>query len=157
MTEPLTEPQAAPACPLLSFESIVWVAGVIDARGHIEISDRHDKPQPRVTITTRRITLLDRLAQLTGTKVSADDRGYSRRPCTHHCTDQHVHVVRQSSKWRVDSARALVVLAAVQPYVVAQRDEVAEAIAVGLRSWPAARGNTGAQMAALGWPLPVGA
>lgn len=133
---------------------IAFVAGIIDARGHIEVSMRHDKPQPRLSVTTKRVELLEWLGKITGTKVSYDTRGYERRPCNEHCNQQHSHVVRQSAKWRVDSSRATVVLFNVAPHIVGQRKEVLEALRVGMASWPAARGDTAAQMARLGWPLP---
>lgn len=134
--------------------SIPYVAGVIDCRGHVEISLRHDKPQPRVSVTTRRIDVLLHLAAITGTKVSEDTRGYERRPCGEHCDGRHQHVVRQSAKWRVDSARATVVLWNVLPHVVGQVDKVRNALLAGLAAWPALRGDTGRQMARLGWELP---
>lgn len=134
--------------------SIPYVAGVVDCRGHIEISLRHDKPQPRLSVTTRRIELLLYLASLTGTKVSEDNRGYERRPCGEHCDGRHQHVVRQSAKWRVDSARATVVLWNVLPYIIGQTDRAREALLAGLEAWPALRGDTGKQMTKLGWELP---
>lgn len=138
----------------LSVEVLAFLGGVIDARGHVEVSMRHDRPQPRLAVTTRRRPLLDHLCTLTGTKLTDDAREYARRPCGEHCRETHSHVARQSAKWRVDSARATVVLWAVRPFIVGQVDEVGRALSAGLAAWPAARGNTGAQMAALGWPLP---
>lgn len=129
-------------------------AGVIDARGHIEVNNRHEKLQPRLSVTTRRVGLLDYLALRTGVKVSYDNRGYERRPCIAHCHDQHVHVVRQSAKWRVDSLRATLVLFNIQPYIVSQVAEVAHALRIGLEAYPAARGDTAQQMKLLGWQLP---
>lgn len=134
--------------------SVEYVAGVIDARAHIEVLNRHGKPQPRLSVTTRRVDLLQYLSRITGTRVSYDNRGYQRRPCGEHCGAPHSHVVRQSAKWRVDSARATIVLYNVAPFMVSRKDEVAEALRVGLDVWPAARGNTGALMKELGWHLP---
>ncbi len=133
---------------------LAFVAGVLDARGHIDMNDRHGRPQPRLSVTTRRVELLQHLAQLTGTTVREDDRSYDRRPCGVHCTEHHSHAVRQSAYWRVDSSRATIVLYNVQPFIVCQRVEVAQALAAGLESYPAARGDTAKQMKALGWALP---
>lgn len=136
-------------------ETIAYVAGVLDARAHVEVmSGRGRGPQPRLSVTTRRLDLLEHLAGLTGTKISLDSRGYQRRPCVAHCVERHEHLVRQSAKWRVDCLRATIVLFNVQPFIVSQRIEVANALAVGLTAYPAARGNTAKQMAALGWALP---
>ena len=133
---------------------IEYVAGVIDARGHIEMNGRHGRPQPRIRVTTRRVELLQYLAALTGSSVVVDNRGYEKRPCSEHCTDRHTHVARQSAQWTVDSARATVVLHSIRPFVHAQADTVARALASGLTVWPPLRGNTVAQMAALGWSTP---
>lgn len=133
---------------------LAYVAGVIDARAHIETTNRHGKPQPRLSVTTRRLALLEHLATLTGTNVSHDNRGYEKRGCGEHCGTAHIHVARQSAKWRVDCLRATIVLFNVQPYIVAQTVEVAEALRVGLESYPAARGDTAKKMARLGWELP---
>lgn len=133
---------------------IVYFAGVIDARGHIALNGRHGVQQPRIRVTTRRRELLDWCAARTGTSVAEDVRGYERRLCGEHCSDQHVHVARQSAQWTVDSARATVVLYAVQPYILVQHAEVRQALLVGLQQFPPARGDVPRQMAGLGWPLP---
>lgn len=139
---------------MLSDTEIAFLAGIIDARGHIEVGERHGFLQPRLAVTTRRTELLDYLCMRTGTSKSDEDRPYERRPCGSHCTDAHQHVVRQSAKWRVDSGRATVVLWNVKPYIVSQRAEVLRALRIGMDAWPPRRGNTGTQMLALGWALP---
>jgi hypothetical protein len=131
-----------------------YVAGVIDARGHIEVNNRHGKPQPRVRITTKRIELLEHLAKLTGSKVVTDRVGYNRRACSEHCQDQHQHVQWQSIQWTVDSARATIVLYNIQPLIVAQIDKVREALTAGLNAFPPERGNTPQVMYDLGWEVP---
>ena len=135
-------------------DEIRFIAGVIDARGHIEVNQRHNRPQPRIRVTTKRHQLLEWLAAATGTKVRRDNRGYERRPCSAHCRSQHVHVVRQSSYWTVDSGRATIVLYAVQPFIVCQVDEVRHGLLAGLAAFPSARSATPVQMEQLGWPLP---
>lgn len=133
---------------------VSYVAGVIDARAHIEVVNRHGKPQPRLSVTTKRLVLLQHLARLTGTKVSLDERGYEKRGCGEHCDSAHIHVARQSAKWRVDCLRATIVLHNVIPYLVDRAAEASAALTVGLESYPAARGDTAKQMARLGWELP---
>jgi hypothetical protein len=133
---------------------LAWIAGVIDARGHIEAHNRHGHVQPRVRITTRHTPLLETLARFCGNKVVLDDRGYSRRPCGDHCTQAHSHIVRQSKQWTVDSARATVVLYNVVPFMYAQKTEAPLALEAGLNRYPPARGDLPAQMVALGWSLP---
>jgi hypothetical protein len=131
-----------------------YVAGVIDARGHIEVNNRHGKPQPRVRITTKRIELLEKMAALTGSKVVQDRMGYNRKACSEHCADQHQHVAWQSIQWTVDSARATIVLYNVQPFIFGQVDKVRTALMAGLAAFPPERGNTPQQMYDLGWEIP---
>lgn len=138
----------------VSADEIRFIAGVIDARGHIEVNRRHERHQPRIRVTTKRHELLEWLAAATGTKVRRDTRGYERRPCSAHCRSQHVHVVRQSSYWTVDSGRATIVLYAVQPFIVCQVNEVRHGLLVGLDAFSTAKSDTAQQMAQLGWPLP---
>lgn len=134
---------------------VAWVAGVIDARGHIEVVDRHGRGQPRIRVTTARTALLHRLADLTGTTVKVDARGYQRRPCGSHCDERHSHVARQSAYWNVDSARATIVLANVLPYLVDQHAAARTAMLTGTNVWPPARGDTAKRMAGLGWDVNV--
>lgn len=134
---------------------IEFISGIVDARGHIEVVQRHGKPQPRIRVTTKRRDLLEWLAARTGTRVMSDDRGYQRRPCGDHCTDRHQHMVRQSTQWTVDGSRATVVLYNVQPHIVGQIAEVRRALLTGLDSFPPARGNVPTQLEALGWSLPT--
>lgn len=135
--------------------NVAYVAGVIDARGHLRLEMRHGKEQPRIAVTTRKISLLTVLSDLTGTKISMDDRGYQKRPCSEHCKDQHVHVVRQSAKWRVDCVRATVVLYNCLPFMVAQRDDALALLRVGLDNYQPSRNGTAAAMQRLGWDLPT--
>jgi hypothetical protein len=138
----------------ISPERVAWLAGVIDARGHIEVTDRHGHPQPRIRVTTRHLKLLDELARLTGVKVVLDARGYERRPCSDHCIERHSHVARQSAQWTIDSSRATVVLWHVVPYMTAQHVEAFYALQAGLHRFPPARGDVPEQMTDLGWSLP---
>jgi hypothetical protein len=155
MSVPYRSLEGYPVTATKTAFSILWFAGVIDARGHIDMNLRHGKPQPRLSVTTRRTDLLEYMAKHTGTQISYDHRGYEKRLCSAHCTEQHIHVVRQSAKWRVDSSRATIVLYNVQPFIVSQVAEVREALRVGLESYPAARGDTASKMKKLGWELPT--
>lgn len=133
---------------------IEYIAGVIDARGHIAVNMRHSVPQPRIRLTTRRLPLLEHFAKVTGTKVVRDDRGYERRPCHLHCDEAHLHYVRQSVQVTVDSARATIVLFNVKPFIVGQKDEVEIALNHGLKAFPPPKGDTIKRMEKLGWEIP---
>lgn len=133
---------------------IAYLAGILDARGSFEINIRHAYPQPRLRVTTRRVELLGWLAEKTGTGVVEDTRGYHRKLCGEHCTEQHVEVVRQSASWMVDSSRATVVLYNVQPHLISQQTEGRKLLLAGLERFPPARGDVPKQMAKLGWKIP---
>lgn len=133
-----------------------YVAGVIDARGHITVNERRPgNLTPRVRITTRKADLLHWLADRTGVTVKTDDRGYARRPCGDHCTERHSHQVRQSAYWNVDGARAVIVLHGVLPWLVVSRFDAIEAIRAGSLLWPIEpRSEVTEAMRRLGWPIP---
>ena len=131
-----------------------YLAGVVDARGHFEVNNRRGMGSPRIRVTTQRRVLLEWLAKQTGTKVVEDNRGYQKKLCGEHCQDQHVHVVRQSAQWTVDSTRATIVLNAIQPYLIDRVDEARRCLLAGLERFPPVRGDTVTQMRELGWPIP---
>lgn len=135
-------------------QTIAFVAGVLDARGHIRVESRRGRPEPRIRVTTRRAELLTYLASLTGTRLHVDDAGYERRPCSAHCRDAHQHAVRQSAYFNIDATRAFIVLFNVRPFIVCQLNEVRAALEVGWGNYPPPKSATVAQMERLGWPIP---
>ena len=132
-----------------------FAAGIIDARGHIELVGRHGAQTPRIRVTTARVELLTWLANRTGTAVHRDARGYERRACAEHCGSTHVHIARQSSYWNVDAARAVIVLYNVLPYLVCQLSVAHEALLIGTLTWPVSpRTEISEQMRRRGWDIP---
>lgn len=133
-----------------------WVAGVIDARGHITVRPAKEARAalPNIRITTRHRELLEALAAMTGTNVVTDQRPYDRRPCGDHCSAKHQHAVRQSSFWQVNGGRATIVLFNVRPLIRAKVTEVRDALLAGMDHFDPKRNGTGAQMVKLGWELP---
>lgn len=138
----------------MSSEDLSWMAGIVESRGHVEINDRHGTPQARVRITTARVALLEEFARLAGTKVVMGARTYQRRACSEHCEEPHQHIAWQSASVTIDSARAYIVLRAIEPYLKASSDKIKLALVAGAQAWPPKRGNTLAQMKKLGWPEP---
>lgn len=130
---------------------IGYIAGVIDARGHIETHPT----RTRVAVTTKRKQLLQWLATHTGVGITLDDREYHKRGCTEHCELPHQHSQRRSAYWRVDGIRAGIVLASCYPYLVEQRLEAHAALQSLADRWPAApsRHELCREMKRLGWPL----
>lgn len=132
---------------------IEYIAGVIDARGHISINGRHGKNQPKIAVTTKRLTLIDFLGSVTGVGITIDNKEYERKPCLAHCTTTHSHTQRQSSYWTVGSSRATIVLYNIKPLILAQPDEVNYALRIGLESFNP-RGDTVKSMREFGWKIP---
>lgn len=130
-----------------------YIAGVLDARGHLSINNRHGKMQPKIAVTTRRTSLLNYLSANTGVGVTLDNKEYERKPCSAHCTTQHSHVARQSSYWTVGSSRATIVLYTLQPFIVAQKDEVDLYLSIGLKSFNP-KTTVLTEMKTLGWRAP---
>ena len=136
---------------------IEYVAGVIDARGHIESVTRHGVPTARVRVTTRRRDLLNYVQKLAGGGVRIDERGYQRRPCSDHCNEQHTHVARQSAYWDVTGERAVIILFNVLPFLVDHRAEAYAALENGAAAWPVKprRTEVSVEMRRRGWAIPV--
>lgn len=139
----------------LSNGDIIWFAGVLDARAHMRLEANRGHPQPRLRVTTNRLSLLQAMSQMTGTKVRVDDKGYSRTQCAVHCGKKHVHIVSQSSYWNADCNRATIILFNCLPYLKAQKDEAQTLYDVGIQSYSATRNGTAGSMQRLGWALPV--
>ena len=133
---------------------VAWIAGVLDARGHIRLEARRGVPQPRIRVTTRKTALLEHMASLTGTKPRYDTAGYERRNCSEHCKHKH-EMVRQSAYWDCDGIRATIILHSCLPHMVAQRAEAMEVLRVGYEQYSAARNGIAASMLRLGWTVPL--
>ena len=131
-----------------------YVAGVIDARGHIEVNNRHGKPQPRVRITTKRIELLQHLATHHRQQGGRGPRGLQPAGllgALHRAAPAHrlaEHPVDRGLGPRHDR------LYNIQPLIVAQVDKVRTALMAGLTAFPPERGNTPQVMYDLGWDIP---
>jgi hypothetical protein len=137
---------------------IEYFAGVLDARGHFEIVDRkrgETALRPRITVTTKRLELLEWMAIRTGTKVHIDDRGYDRKACAEHCQLPHVHYVRQSSFWRVEGTRATVLLYNIEPLLVQQAALARKLLLEGAKHYPGQRNEISQEMFRHYWKLPT--
>jgi hypothetical protein len=136
----------------MSDMDVGYVAGILDARAHIEVYPS----RIRVRVTTRRTDLLEWLANRTGVGIHADERGYDRRGCSEHCEHRHQHIERQSAYWNVDGLRAAIILAACLPWLVDRRYKAIRALRAFEPFWPSdiRRSDVGAAMLRAGWPAP---
>ena len=98
------------------------------------------------------LSLLDWLAERTGTSVTRVRRDYTRNGCAMHCPQAHVHIQSHSGRWSLSGVRATVVLSGLLPFLQMQVQDAQALVAVGLRA--PHKPATIAKMAQLGWPTP---
>lgn len=138
----------------VTIEQVAWCGGVIDAIGLIRLRETDVGSQlASVSVSTALVPIAQRLAELTGTKVTTVKRNYNRLGCSQHCTEAHLHVTSITARWSLTGARALTFLTAVRPYLGVKADAADEVIsaAKGAPSKP----RTAQKMAELGWPIGV--
>lgn len=138
----------------LTTEQIAWCAGVIDALGHIRLRETDVGSQlAMVSVSTALVPIAERLAELTGMKVTTVRRNYTRFGCTDHCTEPHLHVDSNTGRWSLTGSRANTFLLAVRPYLVVKADVVDEVLAATADA--PRKPRTSEKMAQLGWPVRV--
>jgi len=135
----------------LTTQQIAWCGGVIDSIGLIRLRKTDaGSSLASVSVSTALTPIAERLAELTGTKVTTVSRNYNRLGCSDHCTEPHLHVVSVTARWSLTGARALTFLAAIRPYLSVKADVADEVIDKGKAAPSKAR--TTQKMATLGWP-----
>lgn len=130
---------------------LAWCGGIIDALGMVRVRETPvGTALAYVAVSTPVFPIAARLSELTGARVTTVRRDYTRVGCSEHCEQAHMHVLSATARWSLTGARAAVFLAAVQPFVVVQAEQVAEVLAAtaGAPQKPA----TARKMQALGWP-----
>lgn len=136
----------------LSSEEIAWCGGVIDALGLMRLRETDAGSQlPSVYVSTAQLPIAQRLADLTGVKVTMVSRDYKRMGCGQHCTEAHLHVNSVTARWSLTGARARAFLAAVRPYLFFKAAE-ADALIEATKDAPS-KPRTTEKMADLGWPI----
>lgn len=132
-------------------EQIAWCGGVIDAIGLIRLRETDAGSNlAYVGVSTAQLPIAQRLADLTGTKVTTVRRDYTRLGCSQHCTEPHMHVLSVTARWSLTGARALAFLTAIRPYLTFKADDTDEVLAASKDAPSKAR--TTAKMRELGWP-----
>lgn len=139
----------------LSQADLAYLAGVLDAQGHIAIRTTADGTQlPQLSLSGPNVALLQWLGDLTGVRPIVTTRAYAKAGCSEHCATKHRHVTSTSGRWQLSGAKATVVLAAIQPFLRLQLDEAAQAVELGMAA--PFKPATPNKMQQLGWPIPSG-
>lgn len=152
---------------------LAWMAAVVELKGRIRRSETKARSTPlfRLVVEVRQLHVAERLARMTGTKVSYSaarpvNSTTSRRQCTEHCPEPHQHVLTVMpaiGRWDVSGVGLIIVLNGLEPYLDpvgrAGRDEV---VTEALTCVPLSPRNPGRAMveraivrlAGLGWDIP---
>ena len=132
---------------------VAYLAGVLDANGIFRIRETDGGTKlAAIFVHGVPIPILDLLSKYSGTKVSVVKRDYPRSPCLEHCDIPHQHIVSVSGRWSVTGAKATVMISAILPHLIFQRDAAEEVLAVGLEA--PRKKSSYAKMSAFGWPIP---
>lgn len=101
-----------------------WMAGVVEMRGKIRFVLAANHSQLVLQVQSQHIHLVEKLGELTGTKVGYQDEKTiksARRLCTEHCEEAHVCIVatlKPMAIWHVSGAAAAIVLFNLTPFIV---------------------------------------
>jgi hypothetical protein len=132
-------------------EQLAWCAGVIDTLGSIKTRPMDTGSElAYVAVSSARIDILQILADMTGSAVVTVRRDYKRLGCGEHCTEAHQHVLSVTGRWSLTGAKAIVFLAAIEPYLLTKQEEAGKALAAGMDA--PHKPATLKKMYELGWP-----
>jgi len=151
-----------------------WVAAMIDYRGlPIRKGGKNragGRQQLTLLVESKNLAITDELCRLTGTEPDNSDarprKPWMRRGCTEHCPEPDVEYPGEGGlpamgKWTVSGAAALIVLKAVQPYMITDRGissmirEIEENLVTSGRGVGNVR-KAVQRLKGLGWPIPMG-
>lgn len=108
----------------VSAPEIAWCGGVVDSLGLLRLRETPAGGQlPSVYVSTPHLPIANRLAELTGVRVTMVTRDYKRMGCGDHCTDAHLHVQSTTGRWSLTGSRATVFLRSVRPYLFVKAQE----------------------------------
>ncbi len=151
---------------------LAWMAGVLDMKGRIMRVSGQSRKNPiyRLMVETSNIQVAARLAKFTGVKYNVAearrlDERY-RRGCKDHCPDAHQHVTAVMptiGRWDVSGVGAIIILANLMPYFVADTEKHQGFLDEALKLVPppdpkrqgwAAVARTINRLHGLGWRIP---
>lgn len=148
-----------------------WFAGALETRGKIRFTNNPERRTNQLVLQVRstHLKLIDRLAELTGTKAGVaqakEIRSSNRRPCIEHCTEKHSHVIAEIGEhaiWQITGCGAAIVLDNLMPYFVSPEglQAVADNLIEGLPKDGRGRqavDQTIVRLKKLGWWIPPAA
>lgn len=136
---------------MITDTELAWCAGVIDCLGLIKTrAMKTGSELGYVAVSTTKIDILDRLADLTGVRAITVHREYKRLGCNQHCEEPHLHVSSTTARWSLTGSRAVVFLTAIEPFLRAKKGLANDVIAAGQMA--PSKPATIKKMYELGWP-----
>lgn len=106
---------------------------------------------PSVSVSTPLIAVGQRLAHLTGVRLTTVTRNYDRLGCSAHCEEPHLHVHSTTVRWSLTGERARVFLTAVRPHLHVKGTEVDALLEASTN--PRSKPRTLTKMTEIGWPV----
>lgn len=105
-----------------------WMAGVFDLRGKVLVKANQQRATRQIVlmVETKQLYIVRELSLLTGTNPECIAEhampDWSRRSCTEHCPDAHVHVEKKQmpgvTRWTITGSGVATVLYNTLPYMV---------------------------------------
>ncbi len=137
--------------PKITVPQLAWIAGVVDMKGRTRklMAPTRSSPMFTLMVETQHLTVVRRIARLTGTKISISERKKLpesfRRGCVTHCPEAHTHVhpvIPAIGRWHVSGVGAIIVLDNLLPYLNNKRGEHGDFIREAMQ-WvkPAGKGR----------------
>lgn len=147
-----------------------WMAAVIDLKALLirKRNKMRATPQLVMVVDSREFSVIDRLAEMTGTSPEAHNyhtlKEWMQRGCREHCPEAHIHhhdhwSMPPTKRWSVTGVSAATILWNLRSYLVADKP-YAEFLDLALRNAATRGQGSGATKAALhrlmrlGWDVP---
>lgn len=115
---------------VLADADLAYVAALVDTLGKLTTRVVNRDELPVVTIQGKH-AILPWLAEATGVKIMRLDRNYTRHQCSEHCPDRHMGIESWTYRWQLTGARAVALLAAIEPHLRLQGREARRLVEVG--------------------------
>jgi hypothetical protein len=166
-------PESEGAGVVIGVIELAWMAAVIELKGRFRKYDTDSRATSmyKLMVEVSQIHVAERLAKLTGTKVSYSEprdmnAAAGRKACREHCPTPHHHVTAtmpRIGRWDMSGAGVIIVMHSLEPFLdESGNDEREEFIVEALTCVPlgkrqpgrAAIDRTILRLAGLGWAIP---
>lgn len=101
---------------MLSEPDKAYIAALVDTLGRLWTRKVHADDLPVLTIQGKHEVLVW-LAEATDVKLMTLDRAYTKHNCTEHCPSRHQDIASWTYRWELNGGKAIVLLAAIEPYL----------------------------------------